>query len=132
MDAARVISTVIYILIVLFVLRQIWPVKGLKNLSSDDFKQRMKENNDYVLIDIRRPAEYSQGHIPNALNIPLSQLRSRVKAIPRDKDMLIYCRNGIKSRHAGRILKRKGFSSVGQLRGGIVWWGGKTEKTSQV
>lgn len=130
LDVVRIISTVIYILIVLFILRQILPVKGLKNLSSDDLKQRIKENKNLVLIDVRRPAEYRQGHIPNAINYPLSQLRKRVKEIPRDKEILIYCRNGMRSRHAGRILKGKGFSNIAQLRGGLVWWEGKTKEIS--
>ncbi|MGG3890888.1 rhodanese-like domain-containing protein [Metabacillus fastidiosus] len=129
MDIVRIISTVIYILIVLFILRQILPVKGLKNLSSDDLKEKIKKDKNLVLIDVRKPAEYSQGHIQNAINIPLPQLRRRVKEIPRDKEILIYCRNGMRSRQAGRILKGKGFSNIAQLRGGLLWWEGKMEKT---
>src|SRR4051812_46079705 len=43
------------------------------------------------LLDVREPSEYQQGHIPNAVNIPLGQLRKRFNELPRDKEIIVNC-----------------------------------------
>lgn len=70
------------------------------------------------LLDVREPSEYDQGHIPNAVNIPLGQIRSRVNEIPKDKEIIVNCQVGLRSYIGVRILMQNGFGNVRNLTGG--------------
>jgi rhodanese-related sulfurtransferase len=70
------------------------------------------------LLDVREPSEYEQGHIPNAVNIPLGQLRNRFEEIPRDKEIIVNCQVGLRSYIGVRILMQNGFDNVRNLSGG--------------
>ncbi len=71
-----------------------------------------------LIIDVRSFNEYQTWHIPNAVNIPLGTVRSRIDTIPKDKDILLYCRVGFRSYLAHRILVQSGFKHVKTLAGG--------------
>jgi NADPH-dependent 2,4-dienoyl-CoA reductase/sulfur reductase-like enzyme/rhodanese-related sulfurtransferase len=77
---------------------------------------------DDLLIDVRNPDEFSAGCIPSAINIPLDEIRERLKEIPADKNIRIYCEAGLRGYLAQRILKQSGFDSVSNLSGGYVSW----------
>ncbi|HQE66372.1 MAG TPA: FAD-dependent oxidoreductase, partial [Bacillota bacterium] len=70
------------------------------------------------LLDVREPSEYQMGHIPNAVNIPLDQIRSRLKEIPKDKEIIVNCRVGLRSYIGVRIMMQNGFDNVRNLSGG--------------
>ncbi len=70
------------------------------------------------LLDVREPSEYQKGHIPNAVNIPLDQIRSRLKEIPRDKEIIVNCQVGLRSYIGARIMMQNGFDNVRNLSGG--------------
>jgi len=70
------------------------------------------------LLDVREPFEYEQGHIQNAVNIPLGQIRSRLNEIPKDKDIIVNCQVGLRSYIGVRILMQNGFDRVRNLSGG--------------
>ena len=70
------------------------------------------------LLDAREPSEYEQGHIPNAVNIPLSQIRSRLNEIPKDKEIIVNCQIGLRSYIGVRMIMQNGFDKVRNLSGG--------------
>ncbi|MGE5630392.1 MAG: FAD-dependent oxidoreductase [Caulobacteraceae bacterium] len=70
------------------------------------------------LLDVREPSEYEQGHIPNAVNVPLGQLRNRLEEIPKDKEIIVNCQVGLRSYIGVRILMQNGFGNVRNLSGG--------------
>jgi NADPH-dependent 2,4-dienoyl-CoA reductase/sulfur reductase-like enzyme/rhodanese-related sulfurtransferase len=70
-----------------------------------------------LLIDMRTPGEYEKGHISGAENIPLDDLRESLDELPRDRELVVYCRVGQRGYLATRILIQKGFS-VKNLSGG--------------
>ncbi len=76
------------------------------------------EIGDRFVLDVREPGEYARGHIPGAVNIPLGQLRDRLGELPRDKEIVVHCRVGMRSYIAVRILMQRGFKSVFNLNGG--------------
>ena len=78
-----------------------------------------------VLVDVREPEEYRSGHIPGAVNVPLSQIE-RIN-IDRSKTLLLYCLRGTRSRRAAAILRRMGCSSVRSI-GGIKAYKGVIER----
>lgn len=116
---------IIVILIAWFVYKQFAPVKGLRNLNAEQFK---KESKGQRLIDVREVHEFKQGHIAGAINIPLRQIQTRLAEIPKDSPVFLYCRSGMRSKQAGRILSRKGYRNVAHLNGGIMAWDGPLTK----
>jgi rhodanese-related sulfurtransferase len=77
---------------------------------------------DDLLIDVRTKAEFEAGHIANALNIPVDDLRDRISEIDRNKKIYTYCRAGLRGYLAQRILKQNGFNSIVNLSGGYQLW----------
>ena len=70
------------------------------------------------LLDVREPSEFEMGHIKNAVNIPLGQIRGRLNELPRDKEIIVNCQVGLRSYIAVRILMQNGFDNVRNLSGG--------------
>ncbi len=74
-----------------------------------------------LLLDVRQPEEVACGTIPGAIAIPLGKLRGRLGELPRDKEIVAFCRVGIRGYLAERILRQKGFN-VRNLSGGYLTW----------
>ena len=81
------------------------------------------------LIDVRTPAEWKAGHIPEAHHIELAKFASVFNNIPRDKDIAITCGSGYRSSLAASLLKKEGFSRVANVQGGMQAWIGAKGKT---
>ncbi len=90
-----------------------------------DFIRRRREGG-YLLIDVRQPAEYEQGHIPGARLIPVKELVGRVHDLPEAKDLVFYCRSGARSMAAATLaLEELGEKNkIFNLAGGILAWDG--------
>ncbi len=73
----------------------------------------------WYLLDVRTSQEYAAGHVPNAVNIPVDELRSRLSEIPRERRIAAYCQVGQRGYLAARILAQKGFDVV-NLGGGYT------------
>jgi len=72
-----------------------------------------------MLVDVRDPKEFTDGHIEGATNIPLSQIRDRLAELPRDREIWVYCGVGQRSYYALRILRQHGFDAR-NLPGGFT------------
>jgi rhodanese-related sulfurtransferase len=72
-----------------------------------------------LLVDVREPDEFAGGHIPNAINLPLSQLRSRYVELPKDRDLWLCCAVGQRAYYAARFLTQHGYRSW-NLSGGYT------------
>ena len=72
------------------------------------------------LIDVRANIAYKTKTIEGAINIPISEIRSRLNEIPTDKKVVLFCNTGYTSYNASRILIQKGFNNVYSLMGGIT------------
>ena len=89
--------------------------------------QEYKNAAGAVLLDVRTPQEYREGHIPGSQNVPLQQL-DKVEEITENKDtvLYVYCRSGARSRQAVSLLKHMGYTNVRNI-GGIAAYSGKVE-----
>lgn len=105
--------------------KQFVPVKGMKNLNLQQFKSEYK---GHKLVDVREGHEFKQGHITGAVNIPLSKIERRLNEIPKDKPVYLYCRSGMRSKQAAKILSKNGYNQISQLNGGISVWDGPITK----
>lgn len=81
---------------------------------------------DAVLLDVRERDEYAAGHIPDSLNLPLSELERRWDELDSGRPVFVYCLSGGRSRQAAGFLAGKGFE-VKNI-GGISAWRGEVEK----
>ena len=79
-------------------------------------------SSNLLVVDVRTPQEYLQGHLRSAINIPLSDLPIRVGGIEKDRPILVYCQTGYRSTQASTILVKAGFTEVYNLEGGILAW----------
>ncbi len=77
------------------------------------------------ILDVRQPEEWNEGHIPNATLIPLDQLAQRVNELPRDREIVVVCRSGNRSREGTLILLENGFKQVSSMAGGVLDWAEK-------
>lgn len=101
----------------------------IRHVSMNDIVKIMEENKDYVIVDVRTPNEYKEGHIPNAINIPNETINETVYNKLKDKNqlILIYCRSGSRSRQAAYKMQKLGYTNLVDF-GGIINWKGKIEK----
>ncbi len=77
---------------------------------------------DTLVIDVRTPEEYTLGSLPNAINIPVDELRRRLSELPRDRKIVVSCAVGLRGYLAYRILTQNGYNSVYNLSGGYKTW----------
>ncbi|MEO8303830.1 MAG: rhodanese-like domain-containing protein [Betaproteobacteria bacterium] len=103
-----------------FVQRRLSPGKDVGNLEVT----RLINSSHAVLVDVRETKEYEGGRLPNAIHIPLSQLKSRGDELARlvDKPVVAYDMMGNRARMANASLTRLGFKDVYNLRGGYRAW----------
>jgi len=88
----------------------------------DVHEARRRQSAGALLVDVREPAEWNQGHAPNATHIPLGALGARLAEIPRDRDVLLICRSGNRSGNAQRQLQHLGYQQVFNVSGGMNAW----------
>lgn len=96
---------------------------GIKMLPASE-AVRLMNRDAAVVIDVREPDEFRSGHIPNAINLPLSALVARMTELEKykTKPLVVSCRTSQRSARAAMILRRHGFQTAHVLAGGIVGW----------
>ncbi|PJW22032.1 rhodanese-like domain-containing protein [Geobacillus thermodenitrificans] len=109
------------------VITYLWQRRIVKALTEEEFRAGYRKAQ---LIDVREPDEFAGGHILGARNIPLTQLRMRMKELRKDQPIYLYCQNGLRSGRAAQMLYRKGYRNLYHLKGGFKKWTGKVKKNS--
>ena len=101
-----------------------------RKITPEEAQNMMSNDSDLVILDVRTPAEFDEGHIRNAVLLPLSDIRDKAETILTDKDqtILVYCRSGRRSEIASRELIAMGYTNVYDF-GGIIEWTGETVVT---
>ncbi|HHT9126113.1 MAG TPA: FAD-dependent oxidoreductase [Candidatus Brocadiia bacterium] len=89
--------------------------------------EKHNKGDDFVLLDVRTEAEYKSGHIKGCRNIPLDKLASRTNELDNTKEIITYCRGGLRAAQAYRILKNAGFRNVKYMDGSILAWTSELE-----
>ncbi|MHA0858059.1 rhodanese-like domain-containing protein [Paenibacillus sp. CMAA1364] len=123
---------IVYILLVVMVIwlmyTRLASTKNVRSLREEEFRNEMSKTPSPMLIDVREPNEFAGGYIRSAKNIPLSQLNQRLSDIPKNRELLLYCRSGMRSGKAAGILGKNGYTQLAHLQGGIGAWRGKITK----
>jgi len=73
-------------------------------------------------LDVREQAEWDQGHIARSTLVPLDELQNRLSELPKDRDIVVVCHSGVRSKDGMTILRQAGFSRAACLTGGLIAW----------
>ena len=100
-----------------------------RQISMDEAIKMMRDEKDYIILDVRRPDEFAEGHIPGAINVPNEEIGTAEIAELPDKSQLIlvYCRSGRRSKEASEKLVKLGYTNIVEF-GGFLDWKGEIEK----
>jgi NADPH-dependent 2,4-dienoyl-CoA reductase/sulfur reductase-like enzyme/rhodanese-related sulfurtransferase len=94
----------------------------MAGITSSEVKQRLDAKEDFLLLDVRSPAEHQQERLPGSTLMPLGALRSRLGELPRNKEIVTFCKVSLRGYEAARILRGAGFQNVRVMDGGVMAW----------
>jgi rhodanese-related sulfurtransferase len=130
LKGAVALDTLFFLLVILgaflvySIINWLYQKKIVKTLTEDEFRAGYRKAQ---LIDVREPNEFEAGHVLGARNIPLSQMKMRMKEIRPDKPVYLYCQSGMRSGRAAQVLYKKGYKDLSHLQGGFKQWSGKVK-----
>ena len=90
------------------------------SISSEEFALDAKHNPNAMIIDVRKPSEFKDGHVKKAKNIPLDQLLNHVEDLDKNAECLIHCAGGYRSMMAASLFKKHGFKNIKNVWGGYA------------
>jgi rhodanese-related sulfurtransferase len=97
---------------------------GVKTITADELAVRMSQGKP-VLLDVREPYEFAEGHIRGARNVPLGTLADKAGRLDPGVQTLLICASGHRSARGARQLTKAGFTEVYSVKGGMHAWRGK-------
>jgi SulP family sulfate permease len=98
------------------------PGEDITSTTSEELWQRLHDDVPPLVIDVREPREFRQGHVPQAQLIPLPELLIDGLALPHDRTVVLVCRGGRRSTRAAFMLRKRGHENVIVLEGGMLSW----------
>ena len=100
-----------------------------RQISMNEAVEMMKKESGYIILDVRRPDEYAEGHIPGAINVPNEEIgTAEIPELPDKAQLiLVYCRSGRRSKEAAGKLAKLGYTNIVEF-GGILDYKGEIEK----
>jgi rhodanese-related sulfurtransferase len=94
----------------------------IERLSPQFAAELIASNQPPLAVDVRAPREREQKHLGGSLSMPLNHLAQSLKALPKNRALVVYCAGGYRSSIAASLLKASGFDSVCEIAGGLVAW----------
>ncbi|MFT4416167.1 rhodanese-like domain-containing protein [Fredinandcohnia humi] len=132
MDIMTIVQIGVGLIFLYLVYDAFKPVKNFQQLTEDEVKNKIKASKNVVLVDVRNPYEFKTNHLKGAINLPLPKIRGKKVEIPTDKEVILYCQTGIRSKQAAKILrKRNKEMPLAHLKGGLYSWKGATSTTNR-
>ena len=122
---------IIFLMVVLYMngsyAQSTQPKQMIKTINSSESAEMIKKNlknKKFVILDVRSPEEYAEGHLANAKNIDFkaTDFAEKVGKLKKSKSYLVYCRSGHRSASAVEIMKSQSFKTIYNLDGGITQW----------
>ncbi|MEW9797131.1 rhodanese-like domain-containing protein [Alteromonas sp. CYL-A6] len=93
-------------------------------ITASPFLLEQVEKGEWLLLDVRTPEEFSEGHIPGAINVPHDEIDAYLSSLTPDKDktVVVYCRSGRRAKLAIEHLEAQQFNNVQHLEGDMLGW----------
>ena len=104
-------------------------INTYRQINMEEATKIMNNEKNYIILDVRRPDEFAEGHISNAINIPNENIGTEeIPELPNKNQLiLVYCRSGRRSKEASEKLVALGYTNIIEF-GGIIDWTGETVK----
>jgi molybdopterin/thiamine biosynthesis adenylyltransferase/rhodanese-related sulfurtransferase len=102
---------------------------GVAEITVEELKARLDRGEAIYILDVRNPEEFQIGRIPGSVLLPLPQLGQRFAELPRDREMVVHCKSGMRSAKAIHFLRQQGFQRLKNLKGGILAWAERIDPT---
>ncbi|MFZ5824290.1 MAG: rhodanese-like domain-containing protein [Bacillota bacterium] len=96
----------------------------MNNISTAELQARLEKGEKPIIIDVREPWEYAEGHVPGSILKPVGQIRSWSNQLKKDDEIILICRTASRSAMAYQYLAALGFTNLRNVAGGIVTWRG--------
>ena len=101
--------------------------KSTPEISPRELEERLGGAEPPLVVDVREPGEYAQGHIPGCTLMPLGVLGARLAELPKDRELVVVCRSGGRSAMATQHLTKAGYKAL-NMAGGMMAWRGPVER----
>jgi NADPH-dependent 2,4-dienoyl-CoA reductase/sulfur reductase-like enzyme/rhodanese-related sulfurtransferase len=93
-----------------------------RGISPMEVKEKLDRGDDFILLDVRSPAEHAESAIEGAQLIPLGMLREKLDTLPKEKEIIAFCKISLRGYEAQKILDAAGFEKTGFMDGGVLAW----------
>ncbi|WP_242213537.1 rhodanese-like domain-containing protein [Bacillus cereus group sp. BfR-BA-01383] len=113
-----ILSMLFIVLAAWFVISRFLPVKGVQNINGKELKSIVGKKGKQF-IDVRTLGEYRGNHMKGFQNIPLNELASKVNHLDKNKEVIVICQSGMRSKRAAKVLKKLGFRHIINVSGGM-------------
>ncbi|MBI3123296.1 MAG: rhodanese-like domain-containing protein [Ignavibacteriales bacterium] len=123
MGATQILLLAFVILVIVLRVKKYLTTRSMKNYSSTEVKQLLKNNNSIVLLDVRTDGERKSGAIKPSIHIPLHEITLKTEQLKKygSREIICYCQTGSRSVSAAVKLRKLGFNSA-NLTGGYLRW----------
>jgi adenylyltransferase/sulfurtransferase len=101
-------------------------------ITAGELAEMRERGEDFLLVDVREPAEWEIVRIPGAVLVPKGDVPARLSELPQDKPVIVYCKTGVRSAEALAVLKGAGFSTAKHVQGGVTAWATQVDKALPV
>lgn len=99
------------------------------DISVEELKQRLDRNEKVFILDVRNPEEYQICRLAGSTLLPLPELGQRWRELDPEQEMIVHCKSGMRSQKAIHFLRQQGFSKLRNLKGGILAWAERVDRT---
>ncbi len=107
------------------------PMKNME-LTVRELADRLAHGHSPLLLDVRESQEWNIGHLDDARHIPMRQIPAQIDSLPRDGEIIVYCRTGLRSANVQQYLLQSGFTNVKNLAGGLMAWSREVDPSLRV
>jgi adenylyltransferase/sulfurtransferase len=103
------------------------PQATSSEITPQQLKARIDAGENLFVLDVRNPNEFAICRIPGTALVPLPELPARLGEVPRDREVIVHCKSGMRSAKAIEFLKQQGYTKLVNLTGGILAWADKVD-----
>ena len=103
------------------------PAFSGSDITAEQLKKRIDAGENLFVLDVRNPNEFAICRIPGTVPLPLPELPARVGEVPKDREVIVHCKSGMRSAKAIEFLKSQGYTKLVNLTGGILAWAEKVD-----
>jgi sulfur-carrier protein adenylyltransferase/sulfurtransferase len=97
-------------------------VGRIPQITVEELKQMQDRGEVPVLLDVREPHEYALSDLTDSIKVPLGSLPRSLDRVPKDRELVVYCRSGARSANAVQFLHQMGYEKAVNLAGGVNAW----------